>query len=514
MRCGLSSGPTDDVGVLAFQGLVAVEAAVARIRQRGVRAAAAVREDRVAAAADVLGVLLAVPALGLLLGELGLGADVGPPPGQPRGEPRVLALAPDRQRQLVVRHDHRRLLAVVVDEHLADAGGAERLGDEAGGLVVVGDDVDLLAAQLGDDHAHPRTTRADAGADRVDAVGVRDDGDLRAVAGLARDVRDLDQLVGDLGHLELEQLLDQLGVAARDDDARPAGRGGDLLDHGLDALAVVVALAVDLLGLRQQRLDALAQLHERVARVGLLDDAGDQLADAVAVLLEHHVALGLADPLQDHLLGGLSGDAPEVVRRDVAGLELVHVGLEALEVDLGLLGLADLARLRVDARLLVLGRLLLLLGEQALLEVLGDDQLVDAEVGGLAVHRHLRVLGGAGLLLVGRQQRVLERLHQLVLGDALLAPEDPYGFDDLLRHGPQSPSRFERWMSAYAIETTPVSAATVTESSLAPRSSPVNDVWPSCSPRVRTRARRPTKRRKWSGLVRGRRGPGEDTSSA
>jgi hypothetical protein len=91
----------------------------------------------------------------------------------------------------------------------------------------------------------------------------------------------------------------------------------------LIALRVVVALAVDLLGLRQQRLHALAQLHERVARVGLLDDAGDQLADAVAVLLEHHVALGLADPLQDHLLGGLRGDAAEVVRRDVADLDLV-----------------------------------------------------------------------------------------------------------------------------------------------------------------------------------------------
>ena len=88
---------------------------------------------------------------------------------------------------------------------------------------------------------------------------------------------------------------------------------------------MVVALAVDLLGARQQRLDALAQLHERVARVGLLDDAGDQLADAVAVLLEHHVALGLADPLQDHLLGGLRGDAAEVVRRDVALLDLVAV---------------------------------------------------------------------------------------------------------------------------------------------------------------------------------------------
>ena len=125
---------------------------------------------------------------------------------------------------------------------------------------------------------------------------------------------------------------------------------GDVLDHGLDPLRVVVALAVDLLGLGQQRLDALAQLHERVARVGLLDDAGDQLADAVAVLLEHHVALGLADALQDHLLGRLGGDAAEVVGRDVALVDLVLVLLELLGVDLGLLGLAHLARLGVDRR--------------------------------------------------------------------------------------------------------------------------------------------------------------------
>ena len=105
-------------------------------------------------------------------------------------------------------------VGLVVDEHLAHAGGRQRLGDEPGGLVVVGDDVDLLAAQLGDDHAHARAARADAGADRVDAVGVRDDRDLRAVAGLAGDVGDLDQAVGDLGDLELEELLDQLGVAA------------------------------------------------------------------------------------------------------------------------------------------------------------------------------------------------------------------------------------------------------------------------------------------------------------
>ena len=79
---------------------------------------------------------------------------------------------------------------------------------------------------------------------------------------------------------------------------------------------------------------------------------GDQLADAVAVLLEHHVALGLADPLQDHLLGGLRGDPAEVVRGDVLGLDLVLVLLELLEVDLGLGRLAHLAGLGVDRRLL------------------------------------------------------------------------------------------------------------------------------------------------------------------
>src|SRR5215210_4373077 len=166
------SGRTDDVGVLALERLVRLEAAVARAGQGGVRAAPAVGEDRAAAAAQLL--LLAVARLLLLLGELGLGADVDAPAREAGGEPGVLALAPDRQRELVVGDDHRRLLVGVVDEHLAHAGGAERLGDEAGGLVVVGDDVDLLAAQLGDHHAHPRAAGTDAGADGVHAVGMGD----------------------------------------------------------------------------------------------------------------------------------------------------------------------------------------------------------------------------------------------------------------------------------------------------------------------------------------------------
>ena len=50
--------------------------------------------------------------------------------------------------------------------------------------------------------------------------------------------------------------------------------------------------------------------------------------------------------------------------------------------------------------------------------------------------------------------------------------------------------RWERWISAYGMETTPVSAATVTSDSDAPSSSPVKLRRPSCSQRVRTRARR------------------------
>ena len=100
--------------------------------------------------------------------------------------------------------------------------------------------------------------------------------------------------------------------------------GANLCDHRLDAAALLVALAVHLLGARQERLDA-AEVDEHVVAVaGLLDDAGHDLALAVDVLLVHDRALGLADPLLDDLLRGLRGDPAEVVRRHVGALDLVR----------------------------------------------------------------------------------------------------------------------------------------------------------------------------------------------
>src|SRR5262249_13396485 len=201
------------------------------------------------------------------------------------------------------------LLAVVVEVDLAHARRRERLGNEAGRLRVPRDDVDLLAAELGHDHAHARAARAHARADRVDALGVRLDRDLRAVPGLARDALDHNEAVGDLRHLELEQRLDQLRVAPRENHLRALRARAHLGDDGLDPRALLVALAVDLLGARQQRLD-LAEVDQHVVAVArLLDDAGHDLADAIDVLVLHHLALGLADPLEYNLLRRLPGAA-------------------------------------------------------------------------------------------------------------------------------------------------------------------------------------------------------------
>src|SRR5581483_11284139 len=218
--------------------LVRRDTAVLRAGKRGVRAALAVREDRGAAAGDVLALAAFAPAergVGLGLRELGVALNVDLPAGEARSEPRVHALLADRKRELIIRDDHRRLFALVVEVDLADAGRRERLCDEARGLGVPRDDVDLLAAQLGHAHAHARAARADARADRVDALCVRLDGDLRAVARLTCDTADLDEPVGDLRHLELEERLDQLRVAAREDDLRALRAAAHLGDDSLDA---------------------------------------------------------------------------------------------------------------------------------------------------------------------------------------------------------------------------------------------------------------------------------------
>src|SRR5919109_759130 len=324
--------------LLPLERLVRGHAAEARARQRGVRAALAVREDRRAAAGELLlGVAAAVGRFGLGLRELRVGLDVDLPTREPRGETGVQALLADRERELVVGDDDGRVARLVVDVDLADARRRQRLGDEARRL--------------------------------------------------------------------------------------------------LDPRALLVALAVHLLGARQQRLD-LAEVDEHVVAVaGLLDDAGHDLADAVDVLLVHHLALGLADPLEDDLLRRLRGDAAEVLGSHVLALHEVlgHVRPVDVEVVVGDESVRALAALGLEP-LELLERALARLVEQALLDVGRQLDREDAELAVVRIEFDGRVARGPGRLLVRGEQRVLERVDERVLLDSLLALDRLDRFDDLSAH--------------------------------------------------------------------------------
>ena len=127
---------------------------------------------------------------------------------------------------------------------------------------------------------------------------------------------DLDNAIGDLRNLELEEALDQAGVGTADDDLWTLRRLADLDDVGLQTGVGLRPLVRHLLRLGQQRLDP-TQVQQGVTGIRLLDHAGDDVTLTAGVLLVLHVTLGLADPLRHHLTGGLRRDPTEVVRSHV-----------------------------------------------------------------------------------------------------------------------------------------------------------------------------------------------------
>ena len=124
--------------------------------------------------------------------------------------------------------------------------------------------------------------------------------------------------------------------------------------------------------------------------VGLLDDAGHEVSLAALVQLEDLLALGVAQPLQDHLLGGLGSDAAEVVRGVLPLPHHVAVLVEILAVD--------------------------------------DD------LGGVGVDCHPRFLGGARGALVGGHQGVGQGVEDHVGGHALLSLEELEGIEQVVVH--------------------------------------------------------------------------------
>src|SRR5690606_13732648 len=269
----------------------------------------------------------------------------------------------------------------VDDLYRGNPRGRQRIPDELGGILGPVDDVDLLAVQLGHHVADPAAERADARALGVHARLARADRDLGAVAGLAGDRRDLHRAVGDLGDLQGEQLAHEVRVRPRQLHRRAAVALADLHHVGAQPVAVLVALAGDLLLRRQDGLDP-TEVDQHVPRVlALLDDAADDVALAAGVLAERQLVLRVAEALQDDLLGGGRRDTPETGRGVVVFPDLV-----ALVVDLG---------------------------------------RPDRDVPGLPVEFDARLRRGALRPVVGDQQGVLDGLDGHLQRDVLLALQAP-----------------------------------------------------------------------------------------
>ncbi len=188
-----------------------------------------------------------------------------------------------------------------------------------------------------------------------------------------------------------KSLADERGVRAAHDDLGALVGLAHLDDVDLDARAVVVALEGDLLGLGQQRLDAC---RGRAACSGCRSAgrARDDVALAIGELLVHLAALDVADELHEDLLGGLGGDAPEVLGRRVPLARDV-----ALDVEL---------------------------------------EAPDLDLAGLGVDLDLGVLGRVGTTLVGGEQRVGQRDEELALVDVLVTRDLSQRLEEVeVRHG-------------------------------------------------------------------------------
>ena len=199
------------------------------------------------------------------------------------------------------------------------------------------------------------------------------------------------------------------GWARRQEDLRAAGFAADRHDQRADAVADADHLARDLLVAADDALGA-AEVDDDVAELDALDDAGDDFVGAVLELFILTLALGIADLLEDHLLGGLGGDAPELDRRqrvddEVADRRALLELLRALQVDLleMILGLFD-----------------------------DFEHAPQAQVAGFGVELGANVVLGAVAGAGGALDRVLHRLDDDALVDQLFA-RDGVGDRDQLR---------------------------------------------------------------------------------
>ena len=260
----------------------------------------------------------------------GLRHDVDVPAGQLRRQTHVLSATANGLRQLFIGHDNFDALGIFVHDDLGHLSRLQRVDDEGRGFVIPGNDIDLFALQFVHNGLHARTAHTDTGTDRVDRVIVGDHADLGTAAGVTGDGLHFDDAVVNLRYFLSEQLGHELGRGTGQEDLRATGFRAYIADVTADAVAVAERFARDQLIAAHDGFGP-AQVHDHVAVFGTLDDAVDDFADAVLEFFVLTLALGIADLLDDHLFGGLSGDAAKVHRRQRVSHVVADVGFRVLD---------------------------------------------------------------------------------------------------------------------------------------------------------------------------------------
>ena len=329
-----------------------------------------------------------------LLGRL----DVDVPVHKAVGQADVQPLLADGEGELVVTH-HREshLLGFVENHHLLDLRRKEGVLDEHPGIRVIAQHVDLLALHLADDGLDSDPLEADTGAHGVHIFPVGVDRDLGPVARLPDDLVDLDRMIVQLRHLQLEDLLDEVRMGAGQHDLKARGRLDDLVNQGPNTIIRVVDLPGRLVLLGQNPF-GLPQIHEDVAVALPLVVADDHLTDLLFELRVQRVSLDLPQRLPGLLLGTLHGTAIELLRTD-------------LDEQL----IADLAFL-VELQSLFEGDLVHRVFHFV------DDPLArkHRDLGSIVAETDNRVVHGTELLLVGGKQGLFDGLADQLFGNAAL----------------------------------------------------------------------------------------------
>ena len=269
------------------------------------------------------------------------------PADELRGEPHVLSISTDRQRQLILVNDGRDHLAVLITHHFRDPSRCKSPSCKDLRFGVPGNDVNALSAKLLNHSLDPGTAQTDAGAYRVDRLVTAVDRNLGSPAHFARDLLDVDDTLVDLRHFEIEERTHENRGRPRQDQPRSFGCLFDLLEYTTDRIPLSETFAGILVLPRDDGVGvgSAVEHHHDLASLDLLDFARQQLSHSIGVFVPDPVPLVFADQLYDALLHGHHRVSAEICKID---RNLHHVpDLEILIVPSGLFE-ADLRRRILD----------------------------------------------------------------------------------------------------------------------------------------------------------------------